>query len=296
MVAQNTNSLPLRRMFLPLTAVLIQCLDKDCQEIAGCTASGFIRVENEKAYLYTCWHVVTGFDPKNIQTGNSLPDRQYVKVLMQNYDIDHIGLGRLGGSQTITLPLYDFDFSPPVPIWHQEITETECFELNEINIRVPKKYDVIKLELPSDISLSSMQVIREDQSVLITGPDPLISVGKKVYVVGFPYGYSSSGLEKPTAIALTRFIATSEFFQSGSPTLLDSIGAPGMSGGPVFVERNDQIRLFGIYTGSIYPDFSNPRDDRNIRSTDLGKIQDLSMIFDGVHWPMVRQFDYIQQV
>jgi hypothetical protein len=37
--------------------------------------------------------------------------------------------------------------------------------------------------------------------------------------------------------------------------LIDGIGAPGMSGGPVFIERNQKLILYGIYTGLIYPDY-----------------------------------------
>lgn len=48
MTKQNTNSQPLNRHVLHLAAVLIQCLDEDLQDIVGCTASGFIRVENGK--------------------------------------------------------------------------------------------------------------------------------------------------------------------------------------------------------------------------------------------------------
>lgn len=213
---------------------------------------------------------------------------------MQNYQAEVEGISIIGGNRAFTLPLYDFDFDPPMPLWHQEIFDVDCLALNEINLRVPKFYDVIKIELPSDILFSAYQVIYDNQLYLISGSDPLVTVGDKVYVVGFPYGYSFSGLDKPEAITLTRFIS-SPGANVHVPMLLDSIGAPGMSGAPVFVERNDKIQLFGIYLGSIYPDFSTLRNSANIRPTDLGKVNNLSMVFlNDNSWPLIPQFNYLE--
>jgi hypothetical protein len=66
---------------------------------------------------------------------------------------------------------------------------------------------------------------------------------------------------------------------------LDSGGAPGMSGGPVFVERDDEIALLGVYTGIIY---SDPVIERNEKTTALGSCANLSSCWRG-RLPLVRE-------
>jgi hypothetical protein len=66
---------------------------------------------------------------------------------------------------------------------------------------------------------------------------------------------------------------------------LDSGGAPGMSGGPVFVERDNDIALLGLYTGIIYPD---PAIEPNRKVTALGSCANLSSCWRG-SLPLVRE-------
>jgi hypothetical protein len=56
-----------------------------------------------------------------------------------------------------------------------------------------------------------------------------------------------------------------------------------MSGGPVFVEREDDLLLFGIYTGLIYPDYTA---GANEKVTALGVVGNLMLAFWG-HLPLV---------
>ena len=58
-----------------------------------------------------------------------------------------------------------------------------------------------------------------------------------------------------------------------------------MSGGPVFVERDDDIALLGVYTGVIYPD---PPSDRNAKGAALGSCANLSLCWRG-SLPLVRE-------
>jgi hypothetical protein len=51
-----------------------------------------------------------------------------------------------------------------------------------------------------------------------------------------------------------------------------------MSGGPVFVERDNAIALLGVYTGVIYPD---PAIERNRMVNALGSCVDLSLCWRG---------------
>lgn len=61
----NKTTLFDQRNSLQFKAVIIQCLDKN--DACLKTASGFIRRENSKLYLYTCWHVVTDYNPNELK-------------------------------------------------------------------------------------------------------------------------------------------------------------------------------------------------------------------------------------
>lgn len=58
-----------------------------------------------------------------------------------------------------------------------------------------------------------------------------------------------------------------------------------MSGGPVFVERDDDIALLGVYTGVIYPDHPLERDEK---ITAWGSCANLSLCWRG-SLPLVRE-------
>ena len=60
-----------------------------------------------------------------------------------------------------------------------------------------------------------------------------------------------------------------------------------MSGGPVFVERGDDLFLFGIYVGLIYPDYVL---GTNEKLSALGVVGDLSIMLWG-HLPLVNTPD-----
>ena len=266
---------PITPLTLPFSAVLLHCLDERKLPIENECATGFIRKESDGLYLYTCWHVVTGYDPNNPKLTSTLPKRKYLRMIFQT-----ASNGGVGECSSFDLALYDFSSTPHTPLWWQESYESKNISLNEINIKVPVKQDVVKIPL-NDFHhpLFDFQYIDAEQSV-----KDLIMVGEKTYVVGYPHGYSVTGTNKPTAIVLTRFIASSEFMQLGGPTLLESMGAPGMSGSPVFVERNGEILHFGIYTGVIFP------DQRSVSNyhTALGRVQNLMMSNSGL-WALKKQ-------
>jgi hypothetical protein len=106
-------------------------------------------------------------------------------------------------------------------------------------------------------------------------------IGAQVFVVGFPYGYSSLGMEQPTPIVLTQHVASTRINGDREmDILLDRPGAAGMSGGPVFVHRQDGAYLVGIYTGIIFPDHVLNRDERE-RVTALGTCSVIGLCWRG---------------
>lgn len=263
------EKLPLNyyKMSLSMRSVHIQCLNENKEPINGAYASGFIVQENKQTFLYTCWHVVTGFNMHNVEVGRSLPNRKFLEVNLQNCDTQQAGIVVIGGNQSTILSLYDDNNKP---LWIQDSEDVPNYSLNNIGLKVPFYNDVVKLLLPETISVFKTQLIKEDE--ILKNKLPLI--GDKVYLVGYPYGYSALGLEQPTPIVLTRFIAARRIKDRQSEILLDGPGAPGMSGGPVFLEHNDTLSLMGIYTGLIYPDYAI---ERNEKTTALGTMTNLSI-------------------
>jgi hypothetical protein len=269
--------LSIQRLNLSFKAVLIRCLDKNHQPITNAHASGFIRRESENLYLYTCWHVVTGYDRNDLKVKNELPNRAFLEIDMQDAQVRQPGITAIGGLQSLIIPLYDETYSPKLPLWYQDDRHIPHPDLNLINIFVPFWHDVVKIALPADVRTSDIQVVEE--SFLNT----LLTPGDKLYVVGFPYGFSSAGAKQPTPVVLTRFVASCHIGGRQQEVLLESAGAPGMSGGPVFVEREMDISLLGIYTGLLFPDNVIEKNEKVMA---LGTCSDLTMCLHG-HIPLV---------
>ncbi|BBI99332.1 hypothetical protein FGKAn22_10250 [Ferrigenium kumadai] len=254
---------------LPFKGVHIQCLDWDGQPIKGAFASGFIRREGEYHFLYTCWHVVTGFDMHNLRIRNQLPNRAALKVTLQNSENRQPGVTVVGGNQELIVPLYKNHNTPFEPLWYQDKQDTPQPDLNAIGLRVPFWHDAVKVKLPATLNVSEVQVVDERRCL-----ESLLCPCDQVFVVGFPYGYSALGMGQPTPIVLTRHIAATRIEGRQREILLDSTGAGGMSGGPVFVETPTGFLLVGLYTGLIYPDHVV---EKNERVTALGTYCDLAL-------------------
>jgi len=255
-------------------------LDEQKNPVPGAFASGFIRREFEHLYLYTCWHVVTGFDPNDVKVGHALPNRRYLRVALQAAVPRQPGIEAIGGYQEVVVPLYEGPAPPFCPLWHQDDIHVAHPDLNAVGLRVPFWHDVVKLQLPSDLHVSQLQIVNEERVLR----DTLVDPGEKCLVVGYPYGFSALGPGQPTPIVLTRFVASDRMLGRRQQQLLESIGAPGMSGGPTFIERADDLLLFGMYTGAIYPDASRRENEK---VTALGTVSNLTGVFSGA-FPLVR--------
>jgi hypothetical protein len=273
---------------LPFVGVLLQILDEHQQHV-GVSASGFIRREKGRLYLYTCWHVVTAFDMYDVRVpaAPTLPERRFLRVSLQN-TASQPGLDTIGGLQSLDLELYEPLCGGTLgglrPRWDQDEAHVPHEDLNNIGLHVPYWHDLVRLELPATLAVHQWQVVDEDRIAKAGHIVP----GEKCVVVGFPHGYSAFGEEQPTPVVLVRFAASDRVQGRPQCFLLDSIGAPGMSGAPVFVERGSELLLAGIYSGAIYP--SGPRlpsDPDRQRVTDLGVVSNLALTLAGA-FPLVR--------
>lgn len=278
----DDSAIPLltQRFVLPFKAVLIRCLDEQQRPLSH--ASGFIRREDNKLFLYTCWHVVTGYDRNDLKVGNQLPSRAFLSVELQESDKKQPGMEVVGGIQTLTIPLYNTEVSPREPLWLQDKRHIPHPDLNAASLFVPFWHDAVRIELPEGLCVSDLQVIEEQDAF---PSNTMLTVGDKLYVVGFPYGFSAHGTGQPTPTVLTRFVAATRIEGRQQEILLESTGAPGMSGGPVFAERGESIHLLGLYTGLLYPDHVIQGNEKH---TALGTCSDMRLHLWG-HLPLVQQ-------
>lgn len=268
-------------MRLPFSGALLHCLDENLEPLRNAFASGFVRREADGLWLYTCWHVVTGFDPYSIRVGLELPKRRHLRVALQASEARQPGVQVIGGLQSVVLPLYDTSAAPARPRWLQDARHIPHADLNAVGIYVPFWHDLVKIKLPPEIELSDLQIV--DESLLLPGNVGLLAPGDKCMVVGYPFGFSAHGPEQPAPVALTRFLASHRIANRRQQVLLESAGAPGMSGGPVFVERGEDLFLFGIYVGLIYPDHAA---GTNESLSALGVVCNLMLSLWG-HLPLV---------
>jgi hypothetical protein len=262
-----------QRSELAFRSVQLRCLDEDRKPLKHASASGFVRIEDGIPFLYTCWHVVTGYDRNDLRVTNALPKRAFLEVFVQDHRRRSDGDADVQGPLSFTIPLYDESARPKKPLWYQDRAHLPHPDLNSIGLCVPSWHDAVKIPLSTDV--------RVCQSQLVSNPvaaNAMLKPGDKIYVVGFPYGFGTAGNARPAPVVLTRFVRATAVSGRPQEFLLDSGGVPGMSGGPVFVERDDDIALLGVYTGVIYP---SPVIERNAKVTALGSCANLSSCWRG---------------
>lgn len=270
-----------QRSELSFRSVQLRCLDEGRRPLKHASASGFVRLEDGVPFLYTCWHVVTGYDRNDLRVTNALPKRAFLEVFVRDHPRPTAGASLAEGLPSFTIPLYDESARPKKPLWYQDRAHLPHPDLNSIGLCVPSWHDAVKIPLSTDLKVSQSQLVSNP----VLASNAMLKPGDKVYVVGFPYGFSTGGLSLPTPVVLTRFVAATAVSGRPQEFLLNSGGAPGMSGGPVFVERDDDVALLGVYTGIIYPD---PVIERNTNVTALGSCANLSLCWRG-SLPLVRE-------
>jgi hypothetical protein len=269
-----------RRAELSFRAVRLRCLDERGEPLKHASASGFVRIEDGVPFLYTCWHVVTGYDRNDLRVTNALPKRAFLEVFVRDERrADSTAVD--GELVSFTIPLYDERAWPKRPLWYQDRAHLPHPDLNSIGLCVPSWHDAVKIPLPADVQLSPLQLVTNP----VLGSNTMPKAGDKIYIVGFPYGFGTDGCGRPAPIVLTRFVTAATVSGRPQEFLLDSGGVPGMSGGPVFVERADDIALLGVYTGVIYPE---PVVERSAKVPALGSCSNLSLCWRG-SLPLVRE-------
>jgi hypothetical protein len=204
------------------------------------SATAFLVQREQRTYLITNWHVVSGRRSDNgalISTTGALPGQLLVV---------HNVAGQLGTWRPTIETLYDAAGSPK---WREHPVHRN-------------RVDVIALELRQLVDIA---VHAHDPWA--AGPDLAIGVAQSVDIVGFPFGLTGGG---SLAIWVRGSIATEPAFdynelprflvdsrtrpgQSGSPVLIYSGGGGmfAMANGSTAVMAGTIEKLLGVYSGRI---------------------------------------------
>jgi Trypsin-like peptidase domain len=263
-----------QRSELSFRCVQLRCLDAGRSPLRHASASGFVRVEDGVPFLYTCWHVVTGYDRNDLRVTNALPKRAFLEVFLQESHEHAHGASGVAAVASFTIPLYDESAWPKKPLWYQDRAHLPHPDLNAIGLCVPSWHDAVKIPLPPDASVAELPLVSNP----VLASNTLLEPGDKIYVVGFPYGFGAGRAGLPAPVVLTRFVTATAVSGRPQEFLLDAGGVPGMSGGPVFVERDGDIALLGVYTGVVY---SDPVIERHANVRALGSCANLSSCWKG---------------
>lgn len=152
------------------------------------------------------------------------------------------GITYIGGVHSLTEELYGADNKPR---WIQDDEHHENLDLESVGIFIPRWVDLVALKMDTADQIERFNYF-EETDIFTRG----LGLGESVFIVGFPYGYSTLG-EEPHPISLRRSIAATRAVNA-SISLVDGIGARGMSGSPVFCESGSGMKLYGVYCGALH--------------------------------------------
>lgn len=197
----------------PFSAVSLRLTGLSADESIG-TATGFIIVNKSKRYLVTNWHVVTGKDP----------NKNFAIMDKRGRIPSHISIrfsGRKLGSYVDKVePLYENN----KPRWIEDKVLGGRIDVIALPLTIPV--------VDNTISIYPVELFTKN-AVL---NNLLIEVTSTVFIIGYPYGYSASGLP----IWKTGHIASEpQVGYNGLPCfLIDATTRSGMSGSPVVSKVN----------------------------------------------------------
>ena len=239
----STVTFPITEWDMSVRPVRIELLGKD-QEPLDYVATGFLFFENGIDYLYTSWHVITGYNFLNLEVMRP-PERRFARVVWKRINDRGNGTASIGDSESRIIPLYD---DAGMPVWYQQEQRQPNADLEALNIFVPEHVDLVAIpfEVPSKERRFRSYLPADTSSAALQN-------GSLVYITGYPWGYSALGDITPEPLFIGRNIAS---WVSTNPHnfLLDGVGARGMSGSPVLTKTDAGFKIVGVYSGAYFPD------------------------------------------
>lgn len=217
------------------------------------SGTGFVYRFQNKPFLITNWHIVTGREPAtNTCKDKYLREPDYLNVRSRFADINQLSISGL--------PIYDENKNP---LWYEHPTYKQ-------------EVDVVALELPE--ALIEKNPVAVNDTDLIT-PDMYYSVAHDLFILGYPMGIT---IESTFPIWKRATIASEPDIDYNSLPLIlvDTATKEGMSGSPVILRssgsyiRTDGCNVFGgdtsvggayykfigIYSGRINVNKEDPFD------------------------------------
>ncbi len=225
----------------PLSCVSL-LIDAQVNNLSLGGGTGFIVQKDDKFYLITNWHVVSG---RNTDTGEclsktgGLPDSVVVAF--------HVKCS-LGSWVKLKIPILDGEKH----LWIEHPKHTETNRIDVVAIPLKKLPDKVTV-YPLDLNLADTNMLAVPAS--------------SVSIIGFPFGLSSAGA---FPIWKTGHIASDpDLDYNGLPVfLIDATTRSGMSGSPVVMRANNftdreggfvvsggpRTLFLGVYSGRIRND------------------------------------------
>jgi hypothetical protein len=218
-------------------------------------ATGFFKKLNDRVFLITNWHVVTGRHQETKQVLHSkgaIPDRLKFRVPVR---------GRTGAWVSLESCLYQdakSSESPEKPRWYEDPVHRHRLDVVAIPIQAPDNGEVRTID-----DVNSMPLMPVD-------------IGDEVFVLGYPRGIDGGG-EFP--IWKRASIATEPEITRDGPQyiLVDTATREGMSGAPVIKLFSPPIRMQGIRQYRFIGVYSGRLGDGEMEAQ-LGKVWDASLI------------------
>lgn len=239
----------------------IICLDENGNEISY--ATGFIVQEEKDLFLYTCWHVVSGFkgypNPIIPPDASSVWPPKIQKMKIVCADIETNNSYYTCGRKNFICDLYENDSTEKLkPLWIQGSSSFENSDLENVGLFVPLHGDFIKISIGQYFDADQKEFFIKKLNIFDSNN---FTLADEILIGGYPYGFSVTA-EKgcPEPVFIKRNIASSAPFLGDGVCnyrfLLDGAGYEGMSGSPVFILKDNKVYLFGIYNGVMYPDYN----------------------------------------
>jgi Trypsin-like peptidase domain len=238
--------------YFSLSSVRLQMLSETEKHLGSATA--FHVTHEERDYLVTNWHVVTGKHPETGST--SLQSRPAILRTSMLRD----GPGPMFWSY-VDIPLYDEGNNP---LWIEHPQE----ELT--TLKGGGKPDVVAIRLKERIKQVGFHPMSLGRSI----DDLFLSPGSTVHIIGFPYGLTGTDM---LPLWITAFVASDTETHVDLPFFFVSgMTKPAMSGSPVVFRawgpyatksgnmtmRTDRPTMFvGVYSGRLSTRASRDQED-----------------------------------
>lgn len=229
-------------------------------------ASGFVVEANDKYYLITNGHVLSGKDVLASEQQEPVVEPYLLKTSLHI----HGGQGKkrillpMGMRKRITVQLYDeYD----APTWmERRANDGHFIDIAALPIQLDLTLMLFSGKTPGInitpgpwakgtdywTKISAIPISAIDTDVEYGPPDT-------VHVIGYPLGWAPEGTDRSSsAFWRTSFIA-SEIYEPGTNRsdtfFIDPCALQGMTGSPVVGMKNDQMKLLGVYSDRSTAEF-----------------------------------------